>query len=612
MTQQTTGSTRRPARQYHVPRRTGAPLAAGLIWLAVSFPPFVIAAEREEAIFCGAPLARELAAGATDTFRSSLLPGTVVSVDVIATANLGLLKLRSTNFSPATETCRGELLLTSTSEAGSGVAGSVQVSDCLVPPAARDYTLSLSVVSQGADNCAVSVPCGSGLNAGFETRGEVDSYTFPGTEGEEVSLTVTNISAPISQVRLRLFDPSGASISDDVDTCPGSLRVTLPTTGSYTALVSSCTGAKNGTYTITWQPPTCTPSTPPGRFAYITHADSGTLSVIDLATNTAKASIPIAPPGLAQIAAPTYIAITPNGGFAYATYGPSSAASVINTSKNLVTATVPSGLDAAGVAVSPDGATAYVLSNSLEGIVLVDTKTNKVTRVVAQAELGFSQGIAVSPDGTALYVLSEDRGGLVKINATTFEPDGFTDVDIGVNDAFAVSPDGSFIYAGTLDGIVVVDTALFTKTATIPLGEPFAIAFTADGLSAYATIVDAGTVAAINAIAHTAIASIPVTDSPGGIAISPETALAYVTDFTAAANEAGMFVIDTRTNKIIGTIATLGDGPVGIALTTAPTGLCVGDVDGDTKVTVDELVLSVNYLLNGCPGRFPSLSIPFP
>lgn len=589
----------------------------------------------QDGIFCGVPLTRHLEPGATNSFTTSLLPGTVVSADVIDTANSGVLKLQSVNFSPATGNCTGDLLLTAiTDQQMMPLAGTLNVTDCFSPPAAHDYTISLSVVSSGPGNCAVPLPCSMPLDAGFGTKGEVDSYTFPGQQGDTVSLAVTKISSAIGQVRVRLFDPAGKSIFDGFNTnptCQGSLTMQLPTTGAYTALISSCNGARNGQYTVTWHPPSCAAKQPPGQFAYVPNADSGTMSVVDLSTNTTRATIPIVPAGLEQAGSATYVAITPNGGFAYATYGPSNGTAVLNTGTNLLTASVPTGIDSDGLFISPDGATVYVVSNSLQGVAFIDTMTNKVTRVVP-LEAGTYQGldIASAPDGTFMYLVEEDTvSGLVKISTEDYMRAAVLTIDLGIYDAFAVTPDGSQIYAGVLGGIAVVDTTTFMQTDTIPMGEPFAIAFTPDGHTAYATLPDGpdpnnpdcgpdtpcpGVVAVIDTSATprliTTISN--AGDNPGGIAISPDTGLVYVTDIGAGADDPGVFVIDPKIYKVVASLPSRGDGPAGVALTTAPTGLCIGDAHGQTEVTIDELVLSVNYSLNGCPGRFPSMSVPFP
>lgn len=605
----TTGRSCHPGGRYSARRRT----AARQLSLALCTVIAVLAVARssgaqDQALFCGAPQAHQLAAGATDRYVVSLRAGTRVSADVIPTSNLGLLRTRGTNFSPPDETCRSGLVLTSPS--GPGI---ITVADCLAS-AARGYTITLSVVSPGPDSCAVALPCGTSVSGtGFETLGEVDSYSFAGVEGEEAGIAITG--STVGQVRLRLFDPTGVLIYDDEEegTCAGSFRAQLPRTGTYTVLVSSCDVLATGQYTITRQSPSCAAKALAGQFAYVVNADSGTMSVIELTTLTPKAIIPIAAPGQAAVAVTSNLTITPNGGFAYATYAAASVASVINTTTNLISSSVPVGLEAAGVAIHPDGSTAYILSNSLQGIAIVDTRTRKITGVGAR-DIQFSQGLqaATTPDGVFLFTVSEDLGALLKINTTDYMTEGVASLDdLGIFDAFRVSPDGTFAYAGVLDGILVLDTAIMMPITTIAVGEPFAIAFTPDGRTAYASIADEGTVAVIDTSRHAVTTTIPVGENPGGVAVLPS-GLVYVTDFTSAATEPGLYVIDAATNKVVASTPTLGDGPTNVALTTAPPGLCAGDSQGETQVTVDELVLSVNYLLNGCPGRFPMMSILVP
>ena len=621
MTYQTTGSTCSPAEGTSAFSRPRASLAVVIaLLLAVHLPRTTAAVQTDqpssEGIFCGVPLSQHLAIDATDSFNTSLLPGTVVSMDVITTPSLGVVKLESVNFTPATATCSGELLLTvpqSSPDVGA-LPNMVDVSACF-DSVSLDYTITMSVVSDGPDNCAVSLPCGTAKTGNFVTSGEVDSYKFPGILGDSIGLSVTNISPTIGQVRVRLFDPSGTSIYDGLKanpTCPSSLRMQLPKNGEYTALISSCSGAKNGQYDVTWQSPSCTPQQPQGQFAYVNNADSGTMSVIDLSTNTTRLIMPIAPLGLQMPAALTSLAVTPNGAFTWATYGTASTTSVVNTSTNLLMASVPTGLDANGIAFSADGATAYVVANGLGGIALVDTRTNRVTQLVAQS-IGFSQGIETltTSNGTFLYVVSEDLGGLVKINTADYSTI-VTTLDLGFYDAFAISPDGTFVYAGSNDGIVAIDTSTNMMTDLISsVGEPFAIAFTPDGRTAYATIADNGTVAVIDTATNRVVNTLSnVGFNPAGIVISPDTLLAYVTDSTATSTDPGVFVIDTKTNQITTSLPVLGDGPTVIALTTAPTGLCVGDAQGQSMVTIDELVKSVNYSLDGCPAPFPPTPTP--
>src|SRR5262249_33737345 len=102
-------------------------------------------------------------------------------------------------------------------------------------------------------------------------------------------------------------------------------------------------------------------------FAYVTNSGSNTVSVIDTATNTVVANVPVV--------SPIGVAITPDGTHAYVTNF-TGTVSVIATATNTVVATVPVGNNPSGVAITPDGTHAYV-ANSFSGTVsVIDTATN--------------------------------------------------------------------------------------------------------------------------------------------------------------------------------------------------------------------------------------------
>lgn len=97
--------------------------------------------------------------------------------------------------------------------------------------------------------------------------------------------------------------------------------------------------------------------------AYITRPGinevSNTVSVINTATNTVIATIPV---GIA----PFGVAVSPDGSKVYVT---GEVVSVIATAMNTVTATIPVGIAPTGVAVTPDGSKVFAAngdSNSVQ------------------------------------------------------------------------------------------------------------------------------------------------------------------------------------------------------------------------------------------------------
>ncbi|MGD0646121.1 MAG: beta-propeller fold lactonase family protein [Candidatus Bathyarchaeia archaeon] len=94
--------------------------------------------------------------------------------------------------------------------------------------------------------------------------------------------------------------------------------------------------------------------------------------MISTTTNTVTATVTVG-------SNPEGVAITPNGAYAYVTNGGGDKVSVISTTTNTVTATVTVGSSPEGVAVTPNGAYAYV-TNEVSGTVsVISTTTNTVT-----------------------------------------------------------------------------------------------------------------------------------------------------------------------------------------------------------------------------------------
>src|ERR1035441_4648340 len=84
-----------------------------------------------------------------------------------------------------------------------------------------------------------------------------------------------------------------------------------------------------------------------GQTAYITNQGDSTISVIDVATNTVTAIIPLG-------YAPWGVSVNADGSKVYITNN-NNTVSVINTSTNTVSATILVGLYPTGICVSPDG-----------------------------------------------------------------------------------------------------------------------------------------------------------------------------------------------------------------------------------------------------------------
>jgi len=296
--------------------------------------------------------------------------------------------------------------------------------------------------------------------------------------------------------------------------------------------------------------------TPNNASVYVTNSGDGTVSVINTTTDTVITTVQMQN-------FPFQIAITPDGAYAYVTefeedspmrnhprararlphrskplVGPV-LVEVIATATNTVIGSIANVNDPSAVAISPNGAFAYVADscppNDIPCVDVVSTSTNQiVTTVSLPAATPGSQGsIVVTPDGSLVCIAI----GVINGDAT----------DLAVE---FVSTSNNTLLA-TLD------------TQTVSENSPFGFATTPGGLL-YAAGSEPDAVYLINPASQTLVETIPAGSGPAGAALAPDGASIYVTD--AGDDDTGntVTVINTKTNSATATI-TVGDEPEGVA-----------------------------------------------
>ena len=161
--------------------------------------------------------------------------------------------------------------------------------------------------------------------------------------------------------------------------------------------------------------------------------------------------------------APIDVAFTPNGKTAYVTNSSDGSVSVIDVKTNSVTGSPITGLNEPfGINITPNGDTAYVLNADSVGV--IDTKTNLVTSSIDLSPDGDGTGyfMGMTPDGKYLYVpvvKSGSKGSLVVISTVTnMEIVQSPVAQLGdAPAAVAISPDGKHAYVtDVVDGTVTV------------------------------------------------------------------------------------------------------------------------------------------------------------
>ena len=287
-------------------------------------------------------------------------------------------------------------------------------------------------------------------------------------------------------------------------------------------------------------------------FAYITNKSANTVSVIDIATKTVTATVPV---GMG----PEGVGVSLDGTRVYIANRLSADVSVINTASNTVVATVAVGTSPLGVAVTPDGTRVYVANNLGNNVSVIDAASNAVTSTIAVGT--GPQGVVVSPNGANVYVANNTSNTVSVINTTTNTVT--TTIGVGTSPkGIAVTPGGSRVYVannGGANDVSVIDTGSNTVIATITLTDPYGVAVTPDGARVYVTNAGRDRVSVISTATHAVVATVLITSSadPEGISITPDGLSAYV----AVNNGNHVNVISTASNTVTAIVA-VGSSPV--------------------------------------------------
>lgn len=349
---------------------------------------------------------------------------------------------------------------------------------------------------------------------------------------------------------------------------------------------------------------------PSGTRVYVDGTD---LSIIDTTTNLVAKTLP-------AVGAP--MAFDPSGSRLYMLAGgaqPTDPGQVIvlDTATNTVLAQIPVGLSPRGLAVAAGGMRVYVSntfndseslscgapppfnSNCILTLSVIDTATN--TNIGFVQVDAYIRRVAATLTGGRVYVSSGKQVSVVDT--------GFNMVIAqipGATDAIVVDPTGTRVYATTPNGVEVIDAVNNSVVATMDTRLPVDLAITPDGKRLYVTDGFASTISVVGTLAGTEVVTLPgagIVIGPQNPPITPppvptETPTATLTSTPAPAGCAGDCNGDGSVT--IDEIMRL----VRIALGSAPLSDCsAGDVDHDGGITVDEIMAAANAALNGCGPR---------
>jgi YVTN family beta-propeller protein len=224
---------------------------------------------------------------------------------------------------------------------------------------------------------------------------------------------------------------------------------------------------------------------------------------------------------------PPHVAINPAGTTAYATLQYGQGLAIVDVATNTLRATIPFTSDGFNLIVSPDGARVY--ATTADGtLYVIDAAARSVVTTLFVGVA--ANGLAFSPDAKTLYVSSRDAGVVSAVNTAT---NAITRSFLvgGMPQRLAVSPDGSEVYAANeVNGLDVIKVAS-GDVSHVSFGTPgYGLGITPDGVQLYVLLPDAGVVAVLNRADRSLVKTIPVGGRPRNVAFDVPGRTALVTN----------------------------------------------------------------------------------
>lgn len=257
---------------------------------------------------------------------------------------------------------------------------------------------------------------------------------------------------------------------------------------------------------------------PDGKTLAVVSIGSNSVTFIDTATNTVKHTTYIG-------RSPHEAFFTPDGKEVWVTVRGEDYISVLDPTTYEEKARLKTPGGPGMTMFSPDGKYGYVCSSFNPDLVVFDVASHSVVGHVQQPS-PFCPNIAVNADGTQVWFTLKDVGKTVAFNAKP--PFNILKViDTGpitnhVN--FAHTAKGSFAYVtvGGLNEVKVFRTTDFAQVATIPVGKlPHGVWPSGDGSRIYVGLENDDQLAAIDTKTNKVIGTVPIGQAPQAIAYVP-------------------------------------------------------------------------------------------
>lgn len=278
---------------------------------------------------------------------------------------------------------------------------------------------------------------------------------------------------------------------------------------------------------------------------------------------------------------------------AYVPNQKSGTVSVIDTATDTVVRTL-SGHGAFGdrlqeVEIDPHGKVLYVVDASNNKVFAVDTASDKVLH---SSPIGSeAEGISLSPDGSRIAVCDEGKNAVLLFNAKTLAPEATIKVSGEDPEHCVFAPGGKLLLTSNegSNNLDVVDLEAGKSVGVIATsGHPRGMAFVPGTMKVYVAQETAGGVDLVDVGARRKVTSIPTGLRAAGVAISRDGKRLYVANGGAGTVSA----IDVATDKVVGTVK-VGQRPWNPALTPDGKKLYVANGRSNNVSVIDTATMKV-------------------
>jgi DNA-binding beta-propeller fold protein YncE len=299
------------------------------------------------------------------------------------------------------------------------------------------------------------------------------------------------------------------------------------------------------------------------------------------------------------------IALSPDGKRIFVTVDNASELQVIETATGTILATVPVPLSISGeppleLAISPDGSKVYVFAPQARPdslLLAIDTTTYQVTHTASIPNIASLGPLLVSPDGAYLYFEVGYANEYIQVlNAVTLALLKQIPVNEYPSD-LAVTPSGLILMTDSSNQLLVIDPkSSSVKVLALPNdnhGTPGIVISSPDSTTAYISFATSS-ILAVSIATGAAVFDASIDYSPTQFAISPDGASLYSTNLSrAGAWSVSEFHIPTR--KPVMTVPQLG--PISnLALTRDGDSLFVINANNSAIAAVDMASRKVTHI----------------